>query len=593
MALVDWDDVNSADDQVSDSEWAEMVTYIKDGRARANHTGTQTASTISDFDTEVSNNSSVTANTAKISYTDAADVSANTTHRTSNGSDHSYINQNVTTTGTPTFGKLQLNSTDCRLEMFDTSGDNFRVQNQNGVWKVINATDSDREDLVIDGNGVVYTDGALNVGGNIILAGTVDGVDIAGSINQAVLTTSSPTFAGANITGQVNMNGNNIINCDYVEFKGSDYIIRVEDDADTGIYYDSSANTWNWKINSVTTANIDLDTGNFWTDGYVSCDSFILGTSTTVTATEEGTSDNDKLTTKGYVDDQIIAAGSGDVIGPGSSTDNAIARFSGTTGKVIQESGGATVSDAGVISAVGYRMRDTRTAEFSTTDFEPYSVDFSFTDEIAGSPNAWDSVITVKGWTDDYRTWQLMSDSSNTSIEDDLYYRGGRNGTWGALRKVVTEDSAGKLGNIVIGGTLTLASGTAVNEFSTDETLSGNSDTAVPTEQAVKAYVDNNIATSNTMPYIYKTTTYTATTNDGLILCNGTFTVTTPGTLKVGQVLTIKNWGTGVITINPDASDKIDGSTANITLNSQYSFIQILRADVDDWVIIGGGTYLS
>lgn len=34
---------------------------------RANHTGTQTASTISDFDTEVSNNASVAANTAKVS----------------------------------------------------------------------------------------------------------------------------------------------------------------------------------------------------------------------------------------------------------------------------------------------------------------------------------------------------------------------------------------------------------------------------------------------------------------------------------------------------------------------------------------------
>lgn len=36
--------------------------------ARANHTGTQTASTISDFDTEVSNNTSVAANTAKTSF---------------------------------------------------------------------------------------------------------------------------------------------------------------------------------------------------------------------------------------------------------------------------------------------------------------------------------------------------------------------------------------------------------------------------------------------------------------------------------------------------------------------------------------------
>ena len=38
---------------------------------RANHTGTQTASTISDFDTEVANNTTVAANTAKNSYPSA------------------------------------------------------------------------------------------------------------------------------------------------------------------------------------------------------------------------------------------------------------------------------------------------------------------------------------------------------------------------------------------------------------------------------------------------------------------------------------------------------------------------------------------
>jgi len=38
--------------------------------ATANHTGTQLASTISDFDTEVSNNTSVAANTAKVGLTD-------------------------------------------------------------------------------------------------------------------------------------------------------------------------------------------------------------------------------------------------------------------------------------------------------------------------------------------------------------------------------------------------------------------------------------------------------------------------------------------------------------------------------------------
>lgn len=45
-------------------------------------------------------------------------------------------------------------------------------------------------------------------------------------------------------------------------------------------------------------------------------------------------------------------AGSGDIVGPASSTDNAIARFDGTTGKLLQNSA-ATVSDTGNISTAG------------------------------------------------------------------------------------------------------------------------------------------------------------------------------------------------------------------------------------------------
>ena len=45
---------------------------------RANHTGTQTASTISDFDTEVANNTAVAANTAKISYCSTASTKLGT-----------------------------------------------------------------------------------------------------------------------------------------------------------------------------------------------------------------------------------------------------------------------------------------------------------------------------------------------------------------------------------------------------------------------------------------------------------------------------------------------------------------------------------
>ena len=53
---------------------------------RANHTGTQTASTISDFDTEVANNTAVAANTAKVSNaTHTGDVTGSTTLTIANG----------------------------------------------------------------------------------------------------------------------------------------------------------------------------------------------------------------------------------------------------------------------------------------------------------------------------------------------------------------------------------------------------------------------------------------------------------------------------------------------------------------------------
>ena len=54
------------------------TTIQADAFARANHTGTQTAATISDFVTEVSNNTSVLDNSAKVSYTDSAAVALNT-----------------------------------------------------------------------------------------------------------------------------------------------------------------------------------------------------------------------------------------------------------------------------------------------------------------------------------------------------------------------------------------------------------------------------------------------------------------------------------------------------------------------------------
>jgi len=47
-----------------------------------------------------------------------------------------------------------------------------------------------------------------------------------------------------------------------------------------------------------------------------------------------------------------VSSGSGDVVGPASATDNAIARFDTTTGKLLQNSG-ATISDVALLALSG------------------------------------------------------------------------------------------------------------------------------------------------------------------------------------------------------------------------------------------------
>jgi hypothetical protein len=84
-------------------------------------------------------------------------------------------------------------------------------------------------------------------------------------------------------------------------------------------------------------ASIALDLGA--TINEFSIDGTLSGNSDTAVPTEKAV--------KTYVDS--IPSGSGDVVGPASSTDNAIARFDSTTGKLIQNSSLSTISDTGVL----------------------------------------------------------------------------------------------------------------------------------------------------------------------------------------------------------------------------------------------------
>ena len=103
------------------------------------------------------------------------------------------------------------------------------------------------------------------------------------------------------------------------------------------------------------------------------------------------------------------------------------------------------------------RIRDARnegpstSTEMRPTDFADKSATFTFTDDITSSTNAWDAVMTMKGWSDNYRAWQIFSasDSSSNSVDTEpLYFRTGEadlnttltsdDGGWGVRREILT-----------------------------------------------------------------------------------------------------------------------------------------------------------
>lgn len=87
---------------------------------------------------------------------------------------------------------------------------------------------------------------------------------------------------------------------------------------------------------------------------------------------------------------------------------------------------------------------DNRAAGDVTPDGLPdQAIFYTFTDDIAGSPNTWDAVINVKGWTDTYTAWQLFSNADAVDTDKNLYFRRGRNATWDALQKIWTDQNDG------------------------------------------------------------------------------------------------------------------------------------------------------
>lgn len=112
--------------------------------------------------------------------------------------------------------------------------------------------------------------------------------------------------------------------------------------------------------------------------------------------------------------------GTGDVTGPGSSTDNAVARFDGTTGKIIQNSV-VTISDTGVmagasISTSNNTITGVATASFTTiqTDAGSSPVADSVTDTLTLTSTG---IVITGDSTTDTVTFSLSANNQAEAID--------------------------------------------------------------------------------------------------------------------------------------------------------------------------------
>ncbi len=136
----------------------------------------------------------------------ATDVGANTAHRISTGADHTFINQSVTTTGSPGFSSLLINSNTgilelvqgARIKLSGGSGNNFIEGNVGNSGRFGIFTENvERFIIELSGNiGVGKRPAAgveFDVLGDIGVSGTVDGIDIATDVAANTAKISYPS----------------------------------------------------------------------------------------------------------------------------------------------------------------------------------------------------------------------------------------------------------------------------------------------------------------------------------------------------------------------------------------------------------------
>ena len=308
------------------------------------------------------------------------------------------------------------------------------------------------------------------------------------------------------------------------------------------------------------------------------------GVSTVVGATDTVTLnlDIDGLTDIGQAitDDDILAIDNG---------------ANGTNRKITFSRVAAWISDNVSI----LHIRDARAdGEWPPNDYDDKAVSFTFTDDITGSPNSWDSVMTMKGWSDNYRVWQLWSSSTSGSQSVDevpLWFRSGEEDVqagWGDTKQVLT--FAGTAPNVDgSNGQVLQTNGSGVLSWAS---VSGGGG-APADAQYVTLATDGDLSAERVLTAGTAISLTDAGANGAITVANTGVTSNVAGT-GIGVsgatgAVTITNTGVTAVAVGPSATNVvISGATGNVAfdiLNQTTPIVGGPPGVIDSLIDIGGG----
>ena len=137
-------------------------------------------------------------------------------------------------------------------------------------------------------------------------------------------------------------------------------------------------------------------------------------------------------------------AGAGDVTGPASSTDNAVARFDGTTGKIIQDSAVTIADTSGDITGGKYNglTVSTTTGTFTLTNGKTFAVQNTVT--LAGTDSttmtfpATSTTLAGLGIAQTFTQDQTISGNLTMNAQGDVRFADSDSSNWVAFQAPAT-----------------------------------------------------------------------------------------------------------------------------------------------------------